>query len=156
MRYTSWMAAALIWGIVGWAAGSAQEPAAGEAGKITYDEHVRPILREHCFTCHNQNSAKSGLALDSYARAREGGSSGEVLVAQDLESSRLWALVSHAEEPAMPPGQDKLPDAKLELIRQWIAGGLLENAGSSSGPNSPTVTWGTVGAVLDAMMKLFT
>ena len=34
----------------------------------------------------------------------------------------------------MPPGQDKLPDAKLAIIRQWIAGGLLENAGDSAQP----------------------
>ena len=100
---------------------------------------MRPILREHCFTCHNQNDAKSGLALDSFARAIEGGSSGEVVVEQDLESSRLWALVNHDEEPFMPPGQDKLPDAKLTLIRQWIEGGLLENAGSSAKAKKPSV-----------------
>ena len=33
----------------------AQEAKPAEGPKVTYDEHVRPILREHCFTCHNQN-----------------------------------------------------------------------------------------------------
>lgn len=28
---------------------------------VTYDEHIRPIFRDHCFTCHNQNTAKSTL-----------------------------------------------------------------------------------------------
>jgi WD40 repeat protein len=132
MRCTLWMASILILGFPGLARVNADEPAGDAAAKVTYDDHVRPILREHCFTCHNQSAAKSGLALDSFARAIAGGSSGEVVVAQDLESSRLWTLVNHDEEPYMPPGQDKLPAAKLTVIRQWIEGGLLENAGSSA------------------------
>jgi hypothetical protein len=59
-----------------------------------------------------------------------GGSSGEVVLAGDLASSRLWALVSHAEEPKMPPRQDKLPAAKLDLVSKWIEAGAPENAGS--------------------------
>ncbi len=66
-----------------------------------------------------------------YLRATmAGGSSGEVLVAGDLESSRLWDLVAHNAQPVMPPLQDKLADAKLNLIKQWIEQGLPENAGS--------------------------
>ncbi len=111
---------------------SADEAADSAAAKITYDDHVRPILREHCFTCHSQSGAKGGLALDSYAKLIEGGSSGEVVMDQDLDSSRLWALITHEEEPYMPPGQDKLPDEKLAVIRQWIEGGLLENSGATA------------------------
>ena len=60
----------------------------------------------------------------------QGGSTGAVIEPGDPDSSRLWALVSHAEEPKMPPNQDKLPAAKLDVIKAWIAGGALENAGS--------------------------
>jgi len=105
---------------------------AGDAPKITYEDHVRPILREHCFTCHNQNGAKGGLSLDTYAKTMEGGSSGQIVIAGDSGSSRLWALVSHAEEPKMPPMQDRLPEAKLNIIKQWIEVGALENAGSKA------------------------
>jgi WD40 repeat protein len=111
---------------------AAQEarPAGAAVAKITYDEHVRPIFREHCFACHSADKQESGLALDSYAKTMAGGSSGEVVLPGDLASSRLWALVSHAEEPKMPPRQDRLADAKLELIRKWIEQGAPENAGS--------------------------
>src|SRR5258705_12845511 len=88
------------------------KPAAPAAPKITYDEHVRPILREHCFSCHSADKQESGLALDSYQKTMAGGSSGEVVLAGDLGSSRLWALVSHAEQPRMPPRQDKLAAGK--------------------------------------------
>ena len=81
------------------------------AMKVTYDDHVKPIFREHCLSCHNQEQKKGGLALDSYAATMAGGASGEVVLAGDKESSRLFALVSHAETPKMPPMQDRIADA---------------------------------------------
>lgn len=112
--------------------GAAQDgkPAASAAAKITYDEHVRPLLREHCFSCHGPDKQESGLQLDSYQKTMAGGSSGEIVIPGDLESSRLWALASHKEEPKMPPRQDKLSQAKLELLSKWIEQGAPENAGS--------------------------
>jgi hypothetical protein len=103
---------------------------ADAAAKITYAEHVQPIFREHCFSCHNEETKKSDLSLVTYGAVMAGGASGEVIAAGDPDSSRLWGLVSHAEEPKMPPEQDKLPDAKLEVIKAWITGGALENNGS--------------------------
>src|SRR5687767_7375766 len=108
--------------------GSAQEakPAAPAMPKITYDDHVRPVLREHCFSCHSADKQESGLALDTYQKVMAGGSSGEVVVPGDLGISRLWVLVSHLEEPKMPPKQDKLAAAKLDLIQKWIEAGAPE------------------------------
>ena len=34
--------------------------------------------------------------------------------------------------PYMPPMQDKLPDAKLAIVRKWIEDGALENSGSKA------------------------
>lgn len=99
--------------------------------KITFDDHIKPIFREHCLTCHNQNDKKSDLALDTYGATMAGGSGGEIVVASDLDSSRLWELVAHVAQPYMPPNQDKLPDAKLNLIKQWIGQGMPENSGSA-------------------------
>lgn len=106
------------------------------AAKINYDDHVKPILREHCFTCHNQDNAKSDLALDSYGALMRGGAGGEVVIPPELDSSRLWMLVSHEEEPKMPPNQDRLADAKLEVIKKWIEQGALESAGSTAKPSN--------------------
>lgn len=129
------LVAALTLSSVGFAAD--QKPADPKAPdakgpKITYDEHIQSIFREHCYTCHNQNEAKSDLALDSYARTMTGGAGGECVIAGDLESSRLYALVAHIETPKMPPAQEKIAEPKLALIKQWILGGALENAGSKA------------------------
>lgn len=98
--------------------------------KITYDDHIQPIFRQHCLSCHSADTKKSDLAIDAYATTLEGGASGEVVVPGSLEESRLWALVSHEEEPNMPPESDRLPDDKLALLKRWIEGGALENSGS--------------------------
>ena len=60
----------------------------------------------------------------------QGGGSGKVIEPGDPDSSTLFLVVSHKEEPKMPPNSPKIPDAEIELIRKWIEGGALENSGS--------------------------
>ncbi|RMG01306.1 MAG: hypothetical protein D6741_05395, partial [Planctomycetota bacterium] len=123
--------------------------------KITYEDHVKPVLREHCFACHNQNKATNDLALDSYEALMEGGASGTCIEAGDPDSSYLWLLVSHQDEPSMPPNQDKLPDAKLSIIQRWIEGGALKDSGSTAAASKPKVDLamtGPVGAKAEAIM----
>lgn len=105
--------------------------AAEDPIKITYDDHIKTIFREHCTSCHNANDKKSGLALDSYQATLAGGSGGEALVAGDLESSRLYGLTAHKEQPYMPPKQDMIPQAKVDLLKTWIEQGMPENSGSA-------------------------
>jgi Planctomycete cytochrome C/WD domain, G-beta repeat len=103
-----------------------------KAPKITYDEHVQPIFREHCFACHNQDKARGGLVLHTYTGAMAGGASGAVLKPGDADGSRLFNLVSHKEEPHMPPKSPMIPAEKIDTIHQWLAMGALENSGSKA------------------------
>jgi len=98
--------------------------------KITYQEHVVGVFRNRCGTCHNPDKQKGGLNLDNYGAAMRGGGSGKVIEPGDADNSTLFQLVSHKEEPKMPPNSAKIPDAEIEFIRQWIEGGALENSGS--------------------------
>ncbi len=113
--------------------GAEDAKAAGDKlQKITFDEHIRPIFRENCAFCHNQDDKEAGLAVDNFAALMEGGSSGKVLVPGDVGGSRLWKLINHEEEPFMAPDEDKLAADQLALIKKWIDGGVLENAGSKA------------------------
>src|SRR4051812_24637354 len=93
--------------------------------KITYQQHVRPIFTASCVSCHNADKNKAGLDLTSYTSALTGSSNGKVLQSGEPDSSMIYLLVTHQEEPHMPLKASKLPDAQLETIRKWIAGGLL-------------------------------
>ncbi|MBI1785063.1 hypothetical protein HYR69_07950 [Candidatus Sumerlaeota bacterium] len=95
--------------------------------KITYADNVAPILMAKCASCHNQDKAKSDLAIDTYERVMQGGGSGADIVAGDPQGSRLYRLITHQEEPKMPMGGSKLDDASLDIIKQWIEQGALKD-----------------------------
>ncbi len=100
--------------------------------KLTYADHVAGIFRSRCGSCHNPDKAKGGLNLDNYGAAMQGGGSGKVLEPGDAESSTLLGVITHKEEPKMPPASAKIPDAEIDLIRKWIEGGALETSGSTA------------------------
>ncbi|GIW87963.1 MAG: hypothetical protein KatS3mg108_2287 [Isosphaeraceae bacterium] len=97
----------------------------------TYADHVAPIFAAKCNACHNNDKKKGGLVLDAYPAVMQGGASGAVVEPGDPDNSRLFLLVAHQEEPAMPPMAPKLPDAEIETIRRWIELGAPETSGSS-------------------------
>jgi len=107
-----------------------KKPASKDMPKVTYDEHIRPIFRARCFSCHGTNKKEGALNLSTYASLRVGGGSGEVVEPGSADDSYLWNLVSHDSEPYMPPKSDKLPAKELALIKAWLEGGALENSGS--------------------------
>ncbi len=100
--------------------------------KITYQEHVLPVFENNCNKCHNPDKKKGDLDLTTFAALLRGGGSGLVVVSGDPEASKLHRSVNHTEEPEMPPKASKLPGKDLDLIKRWIAGGLLETSGSKA------------------------
>ena len=103
---------------------------ASSDAKINYKEQVSAIFQARCNSCHNGDKQKGGLSLDTFGNALKGGSSGAVVEPGDPDNSRLYLLVSHAEEPKMPPNSPRIPDEELATIKQWIEAGAPENSGS--------------------------
>ena len=122
---------------------SAAEP----AKKTTYDEHVLPILRDTCIGCHGPDKKRGGLAVHTFAGLMQGGSSGAVIKPGDPDGSRLFLLMAHKAEPAMPPKSPKLEQAKLDTVQKWIAEGALENAGSKAVVSKPSTDIGLTSIV---------
>lgn len=102
------------------------------AEKITYDDHIFPILESSCLNCHNPDKKKGGLDLSTFQGALSGGSGGKVAMAGDGASSKLYTTTVHTEEPVMPPEGDQIEKKHADLIRAWIDGGLLENKSSKA------------------------
>jgi WD40 repeat protein len=100
--------------------------------KITYDDHVFPILEQSCLNCHNPDKKKGDLDLSSYPALLIGGSGGKVVIPGDGASSRLYTVTTGSEDPVMPPKGDRIERKASDLIRAWIDGGLLETAGSAA------------------------
>ncbi len=91
------------------------------AEDITFEQHIRPILKTHCFLCHGEEEKpKAKLDLRLTSLIKTGGKSGPAIIVQDVDKSLLWKRISTDE---MPDGPKKLSVKEKELIRLWIAGG---------------------------------
>ena len=95
----------------------------------TYEDHVLPVFREKCCSCHNADRKAGGLDLTSYQQMMAGGNSGDVIAGGDPDGSYLWQVMSHESEPTMPPDADRIPDAMLNVVKEWILGGIIERDG---------------------------
>ena len=50
-----------------------------KAPRITYEQHILPVLKDKCVGCHNQDKKRGGLILNNYTKVMEGGSSGAAM-----------------------------------------------------------------------------
>jgi WD40 repeat protein len=100
--------------------------------KVTFEDHIKPIFRNHCAKCHNPEEKNSDLDVMTFSSLIAGGASGQVVTGGDPDASRLFKLIAHTEEPKMPPESGKIPDAEIELVKAWIAGGLLDKSDSKA------------------------
>jgi hypothetical protein len=115
-------------------------PPAGVAA-IDFQQDVQPLLRKHCYQCHDGGDRTADLRLDVRDRAIQGGESGaRGIVAGDRAASEVYRRIT-AEDQAerMPPEGPGLSPAEIELIGRWIDGGANwpdELAGSELAPES--------------------
>jgi mono/diheme cytochrome c family protein len=80
------------------------------------------VLTANCAACHGSAMQMSSLRLDSRDALLKGGAKGAAIVAGDSSKSRLMQFVTHAAQPAMPPGK-KLAEADIDALRTWIDAG---------------------------------
>ena len=96
---------------------------------ITFEKHVRPILKAHCFHCHGEDEEVAGdLDLRVGTSILNGGESGPAVIANHPADSLLW---EHLDSGEMPPADAALrPTAgDRNLIRRWIEQGApIESA----------------------------
>lgn len=88
---------------------------------------VRPMLRQRCENCHNEDKREGELVLTDYEGVMEGGENGSVVIAGRPELSELYSRITLPEddEAFMPAeGNTPLTDAQIRIIEWWINAGL--------------------------------
>ncbi|MBX3468882.1 MAG: hypothetical protein KF878_18585, partial [Planctomycetes bacterium] len=98
--------------------------------RVTWADHVAPIMEQACTYCHDAGSPSGGLDLTSYSAAMSGGGSGAVIAPGDPGASRLFRMVTRAETPFMPDDGSELSPDDVATLRRWIAQGALETSSS--------------------------
>lgn len=97
-----------------------------------FETQVRPILDEHCLKCHGSTKQWGSLRLDSRTAILKGGDSGPAAVAGEPNESLLIRAVRHDDENLKMPQDDKLTDAQIEILSNWVKSGLAFPADSAA------------------------
>lgn len=98
------------------------------ADERLFREQVAGIFEKRCVSCHNGETPKGGLSLQTLDRALAGGDSGASIVAGKPDESLLLDYIS-GDAPEMPKTGPPLSKDEVERIRQWIAAGAKWPAG---------------------------
>ena len=109
-------------------------------GLELFESRVRPLLVERCQECHATGRVtEGGFAVDSRAALRRGGRGGAAVVPGDPAASRLLAILRH-EIPGleMPEGGERVDDATLAAVAEWIALGAPDPRDDTPGA-SPAI-----------------
>ncbi|MFM8358299.1 MAG: DUF1549 domain-containing protein, partial [Verrucomicrobiota bacterium] len=122
-----WAARLLVPGLA-WLAGCGPGPVA-RADDLQFNRDIRPVLSDHCFSCHGPDpgTRKAGLRLDTreglYGSTRQ---QGPVITPGHPARSALWSrLVTTDPEEVMPPpdSHKTLTAGQRESLRRWIESG---------------------------------
>lgn len=100
--------------------------------KVTFNEHIQPILSEYCYHCHGPDSGtrmpkSEPLRLDSAEGAFAVRGNGKpVIVKGDPDGSLFMQLVRSADpEDVMPPPSSHkvMKEEEIALLERWIRDG---------------------------------
>ena len=133
-----------------------------------FEKQIRPLLVEHCVGCHGEKKQEGGLRLTSRDMLLKGGDTRPAVEPGEPDESLLIHAVEYLDEPKMPPKQ-KLSDADIARLRQWVAMGApwpessipLSTADDGAGPSGFKVTpqqrgWWAFQPVKDSAPPAFT
>ena len=103
--------------------------AATGPAKLSYNEHIQPILAENCFSCHGPDSStrKGKLRLDhaEFATAPRGDHEPAIVPGDPKSSLLVERITSTDEDERMPPleSHKQLKPEEIALLQRWISEG---------------------------------
>jgi hypothetical protein len=95
---------------------------ADDAGLAYFESRIRPVLAEHCYSCHSATAPepKAGLRLDSRHAALQGGERGPALLPGEPEESLLIRAIAYSDPDLQMPPRTRLQPQVVEDFQHWI------------------------------------
>ncbi|MCA9096877.1 MAG: DUF1549 domain-containing protein, partial [Planctomycetaceae bacterium] len=98
------------------------------AKPISYYHQIRPIFQANCQGCHQAAKAGGQYVMTDFAKLIHGGDGGEAVVPGKPEEGTLLDNIIPVDGKAqMPKGKAPLLEAEIDLIRNWIAAGAIDD-----------------------------
>ena len=98
---------------------------AGESDLAFFESKIRPLLVDHCHSCHSLKSGKKkgGLLLDARESLLAGGDTGPALVVGKAGQSLMIKAVSYGDPDLQMPPKERLTPAQVADLATWIDAG---------------------------------
>jgi hypothetical protein len=87
-----------------------------------FEKKIRPVLVEHCYSCHadGKKEPKGSLRLDSRAALLIGGDSGPAIVPGKPNESKLIEAIRYTNTDLLMPPKSKLSDTAINDLTEWV------------------------------------
>jgi mono/diheme cytochrome c family protein len=94
-------------------------------GERFFSDSIEPLLKTHCYGCHSHvaGEMEGGLTLDSRSGWLAGGERGPALMPGKPADSLLIKAVRHSDPALQMPPDEKLLDANVDLLVEWVRRG---------------------------------
>jgi hypothetical protein len=119
---------------------AATTPATGTpAGVAYFENHIRPLLIEHCYQCHSveHDQREGGLLLDRRSGWLRGGDSGPAIVPGNADASLIMRAVHFADPDLRMPPDSPLTEEAIARLGHWIAIGAPDPRDDGPGSVPP-------------------
>jgi hypothetical protein len=104
-------------------------------GMSFFEKRIRPVLAEHCYSCHSEKAdkLKGGLLLDTKAGVLKGGDTGPAVIPGHPEKSLLLKALRGTDADMQMPPKKKLSDEVVRDFEAWIVRGAPDPRHSDVG-----------------------
>ena len=89
---------------------------------IVYRDLIQPILKQKCYSCHNNEKSSGNLNLTAANKLFKSADSGQPVLPYNLEKSELYQRITipNSSDAYMPPTGAPLNYSQIEIIKKWI------------------------------------
>ena len=87
-----------------------------DTSNVTFSGTIKPMMDQHCTSCHSGAQASGGIDLTTYA-----------LVKVQADNGRLYGAVAHLDGFQPMPQGGKLNDCEISKMKVWVDASAPQN-----------------------------
>ena len=113
----------------------------GRAATVDYENEIKPLLQQRCYSCHSRLKQKGELRLDAGVLIHKGGKQGaSVVPGKSADSRLLQRVLATSDDERMPPEGKPLTPEQIALLKNWIEQGA-RHPSAEVVPSTPAEHW---------------